>query len=119
VNPQKRAGDHAEREVEKIIRELTGWPARRKLGAGRRDDMGDIDNVPSTAIQVKGGKGIVRNLNEAMNELPDQQKRAHATFGCAFIRRPGGRYVVVMTPEQWATYAREAVAIPRRGEGVA
>jgi len=31
----KRKGDAAEREVAAIISELTGWPARRMLDAGR------------------------------------------------------------------------------------
>jgi hypothetical protein len=119
MNPQKSKGDRAELEVQALIREQTGWPARRKLGAGRSDDMGDIDGVPSTVISVKNYKDIGRAIRDAMRDLPDQQKRAKATFACAWIRLLGGRYIVVMTPEMWATYAREAVAIPRRGEGVA
>jgi hypothetical protein len=119
TSPQKSKGDRAELEVQALIRDLTGWPARRKLGAGRSDDMGDIDGVPSTVVSVKNFKDVIRGIREALRDLPDQQKRARVTFAAAFIRLPGGRYLVVMTPEMWATYAREAVAIPRRGEGVA
>ena len=35
TNSSKLKGDSAEREVAAIISELTGWPARRMLGAGR------------------------------------------------------------------------------------
>ena len=38
----KRKGDRAELEVQGILRDLLGVPARRALGAGRKDDVGDI-----------------------------------------------------------------------------
>jgi len=111
-NPQKDRGDRAEREVESLIRDLTGWPARRKLGAGRADDTGDIDLVPDTVIQVADWKDFLAALNEKVRGCVVQQERAGATFGATFLRRRGGRWVVVLTPEQWATYAREASSEP-------
>jgi hypothetical protein len=110
VHPSKRKGDKAELEVQGIIRDLLGLPARRKLGAGRLDDMGDIDGVPNTCIQVVSYSDIVRAIGEKVPECVEQQARMGALFGATFVRRPGGRYVVVMTPEQWATYARESLA---------
>jgi hypothetical protein len=110
ANPAKRKGDKAELEVQGIIRDLLGIPARRKLGAGRADDMGDIDGVDSTCIQVVSYSDIVRAIGEKLPECVAQQERMGATFGATFVRRPGGRYVVVLTPEQWATYWREATA---------
>jgi hypothetical protein len=109
-NPAKRKGDKAELEVQALIRDLTGWPARRKLGAGRADDMGDIDGVPYTVIQVAAYKDLARGIREKLPACVEQQQRAEATFGATFLRLPGGRYVVCLTPEQWATLAREAVA---------
>jgi hypothetical protein len=38
--PAKRKGDAAEREAAALLHDLTGWPVRRKLGAGRTDDEG-------------------------------------------------------------------------------
>ncbi len=109
-HPSKAKGDRAELEVQTLIRDLTGWPARRKLGAGRLDDVGDIDGVPDTCIQVASYADLTRAVREKVPECVKQQERAQATFGATFIRRPGGRYLVVMTPEQWATYSREATA---------
>ena len=111
-NPQKSKGDRAEREVERLCADLLGVPARRKLGAGRADDMGDIDGVPDTCIQVANYTDLPRALREKVPGCVEQQDRMGATFGATFLRRRGGSYVVVLTPEQWATYWREAIVDP-------
>ena len=108
TSPSKRKGDKAELEVQALIRDLTGWPVRRKLGAGRADDMGDIDGVPYTVVQVASYKDLARGIREKVPACVEQQTRAGATFGATFLRLQGGRYVVCLSPEQWATYAREA-----------
>lgn len=114
TNPHKAKGDRAELEVQALLRDLLGVPARRKLGAGRADDMGDIDGVPGpsdspdTVIQVASYTDLARALREKVPACVAQQERAGATFGATFLRRRGGTYVVVLTPEQWATYHREA-----------
>lgn len=109
TNPQKRKGDVAERECAALIAELTGWPARRKLGAGRADDTGDIDGVPDTVVQVKNYADVTRAVRDALASLDEQRANADATFAVAFIRRPGGRWFAVMDPAHWAAYAREAL----------
>jgi len=108
TNPQKAKGDQAEREIAKIIADLTGWPVRRKLGAGRADDTGDLDGIPDTVVQVKNYRDVQRALRDALDDLPTQVANAGVTFGVAAIRRPGGRWFVAMDVEMWATYAREA-----------
>lgn len=108
-NPAKRKGDAAEREVAAHIADLLGVPARRKLGAGRLDDIGDIDGVPDTVIQVANYTDLTRAVREKVPACVTQQERAAATFGATFLRRRGGKWLVVLTPEQWATYAREAM----------
>lgn len=107
-NPQKRRGDKAELEVQGIIRDLTGYPARRALGAGRADDVGDIHGVPNTVIQVANYTDLARAVREKLPALERQMGHAGADFGALFVRRYGGAYVVAMTPEMWATYRREA-----------
>jgi len=107
----KRKGDLAEREAAQLIFDLLGVPARRKLGAGRMDDMGDIDGVPNTTVQVVSladrsvmAVGVVRKPREA-----DAQARvAQTTFAATFLRVRGGTWRVVLTPEAWATMWREA-----------
>lgn len=110
TSPQKAKGDRAEREVAALLSDLLGVPARRKLGAGRADDMGDIDGVPDTCIQVASYRDLARALREKVPACQVQQERMGASFGACFLRRPGGGYVVAMTPEQFAALWREATA---------
>jgi len=109
-HPSKRKGDEAEREVEKILHDLTGWPVRRKLGAGRADDCGDLDGIPDTTIQVKNyPSDPMRAIRETLNELPAQQANAGTTFAVGLVRRPRGLWLAVMDLEQLATWMREAI----------
>lgn len=107
-HPSKRKGDRAELEVQGILRELLGVPARRALGAGRLDDIGDIHGVPNTVVQVVNRRDVARGLREKLPEAEQQRERAGVPFAATFVRMPGGRYVVAMTPEQFATLWREA-----------
>jgi hypothetical protein len=91
TNPQKNKGDKAERELAAILADQLGIPVRRKLGAGRLDDCGDIDGLPQTTIDC------VR-----------EQANAGTTFGVTFVRRPGGRWIAVQTIDQFCTMWREA-----------
>ena len=109
TNPQKRRGDSAEREVAHILADLLGSPVRRKLGAGRADDTGDIHGLPDTVIQVKSYKDIGRALREGLADLPVQQANAGAAYGVAVIRHPGGRYTAAMPLEAWVNLWREAM----------
>jgi len=110
-NPSKRKGDKAELEVQGILRDLLGVPARRALGAGRLDDIGDITGVPDTVIQIANYQDIARAIREKLPASEIQQRRANATFAATFIRRRGGGYVVCMTPEQFCALWREAQPI--------
>lgn len=105
----KRKGDTAELEAARILADLTGWPVRRKLGAGRTDDEGDLDGVPDTTIEVKNYADITRAVNDGLEDLQREQANAGTTFGAAMIRRRGGRWFVAMTPEQFCTLLREAL----------
>jgi hypothetical protein len=109
TNPSKAKGDKAELEACRILNEQTGFPARRKLGAGRLDDTGDVDGVPQTTIQVKAYRDVTRAVRETLAELPQQQANAGATFAAGLVRRPGGRWFAVMDLEQLATWMREAI----------
>jgi hypothetical protein len=108
TNRHKAKGDRAELEVQGILRDLLGVPARRKLGAGRTDDMGDIDNVPDTTISVANWASLDRAVREKLPELEQQQARSGSTFAAMFCRRRGGKFVVVMTPEMFSALWREA-----------
>lgn len=109
-HPSKTKGDAAEREAAQLLADLTGHPVRRKLGAGRQDDQGDLDGLPDCTIQVANYRDITRAVNEKLAECPVQQERAGTTFGASMIRRPGGRWFVALTLEQFAALYREATA---------
>lgn len=106
----KRKGDAAEREAASLLHDLLGVPARRKLGAGRADDEGDIDGVPDTAIQVcsRSTDVVAVGLVRKPLEVEQQRLNAGATFAVTMLRVRGGTWRIVLTLEQWATLWREA-----------
>ena len=106
---QQSKGDRAERELAAIIHDLTGWNVRRKLGAGRSDDTGDLDGIPDTTAQAKNYTDLLRAIRECLHDLPTQQANAGTTHAVGFVRRRGGQWVAVMNLDQWATLAREAL----------
>jgi hypothetical protein len=111
ANSSKKKGDRAELEVQGILRDLLGVPARRALGAGRKDDVGDIHGVPDTVIQVADWKDALRAVREKPLEADQQCLNvlgSSAAFAATFVRLRGGEYRVVLTPEQWAAMWREA-----------
>lgn len=110
MHPSKRKGDKAELEVQGILRDLLGVPARRQLGAGRQDDIGDIAGVPMTTISVTNRKDVAQAVRHKPRECEVQRQRASEPFCATFIRLTGGEYRVVMTVEQWAALWREAAA---------
>ena len=109
ANPPKRKGDSAELEAAHIIHDLLGFPARRKLGAGRLDDTGDIDGVPDTVVQVANWSDVRAAAVQKPKGAESQRINAGATFAATFVRFRGGIWRVVLTPEQWASLVREAI----------
>jgi hypothetical protein len=103
TNSAKNKGDRAEREVEALLRDLLDLPnVRRALGAGRKDDVGDIHGIPNTVIQVAAWNDILAAIRSKLVGCQDQQKNANAKFGASFIRMRGAKWIVVMTPEQFS-----------------
>jgi hypothetical protein len=117
-HPAKRKGDAAELEAARLLADHTGFPVRRKLGAGRTDDCGDLDGLPDTCVQVKAYRDITRAIREVLDELPGQQTNSGATFGFGMVRRPGGRWFAVLTIEQITCLLREAIPAPTCGKYV-
>ena len=102
VNKNKNKGDRAERDIAHRLTELLQQPIRRKLGAGRADDTGDIDGLDNWTIQVKDRKDIARTIREGMQQLADQQRNAQTDNGVLLIKQTGGTWLAIMTVEQWA-----------------
>jgi hypothetical protein len=111
ANAAKRRGDHAEREAAAILHDLLGFPVRRKLGAGRSDDQGDLDGFPMTTVQVVAWADALRAIREKPAAAEKQRERAGTTFCVTMVRLRGGMWRIVMTPDQFATWAGEAMNV--------
>jgi hypothetical protein len=109
TNPQKRKGDHAERELAKQLSDLLGFTVRRKLGAGRQDDTGDLDGLPDCTAQVKNYSDVLRAIREGLPAVEQQRHNAATTHAVLFVRRRAGRWIAIQTVEQWATTFRETL----------
>lgn len=120
-----RSGDKGARgelEVQELLREELGLPnVRRALGAGRKDDVGDIDGVPQTAIQVAWWNNPMTAVNAKIESTETQRLNKRVRFAALFVRRTrarsGPKWIVVMTPAQFARlwrYAQAGVALERR-----
>ncbi len=109
TSPSKLKGDRAEREVASILSDELGLPVKRALGAGRKEDVGDIFGIPGVALQVVAYKDIARAIREKLPEVEQQRQRAGATYSAVFARRRGGEWVVVMTPAMWCSMIRETL----------
>jgi hypothetical protein len=110
TNPQKAKGDAAEREIAKILSDQLGVTVRRKLGAGRMDDEGDLEGLPDTCVEVKNYRDIARGVAAGLADCEREQANAGTTHGVAFIRRPGGHWFAALTVEQFCTLWREATS---------
>jgi hypothetical protein len=105
----KRKGDRAELEVQALWRDHVGVNARRALGAGRKDDIGDIHGIPHTVVQVANRKDVAGAMRNKPLECERQRAQADVPFAATFLRIRGGEYRVVMTPEQFFALWREAL----------
>ena len=75
TTPAKRKGSQYERDVVKWLISM-GYPcAERAYGAGRHDDVGDIDGIDGVVIECKNEKkfnipGYLKKLVGTYQELP-------------------------------------------------
>lgn len=104
MNPQKAKGDRAEREAAELLSQLLGTPIRRKLGAGRQDDTGDLDGVPGHVVQVASWADTARAALLKPKGAEVQRQNAQAGHAATLVRFRGGTFRVVLTLEQWARY---------------
>lgn len=104
TSPQKRRGDRAEREIAAILTDRLGTLVRRKLGAGRQDDEGDLEGLPGVTIEVKDWRDVGRAIAEGLKDLEREQSNAGTGLGVLFVRRRGGRWIAVQTVDQWCDF---------------
>ena len=98
----KRKGDDGEREAAALLTAETGIEIRRQLGAGRFDDVGDLDGLPHTVIQVANKANTSEACLNKPIEVEMQKWNAKKKFCASMIRWRGGKWRVVLTvPQFW------------------
>jgi hypothetical protein len=110
ANPQKRKGDAAERELAALLNEALlyhGIPVccERALGAGRKQDTGDIFGLRDHVIQVASWADVAAAARIKPIEADMQRENAKANFATTFIRFRGGGWRATQTIDQWARLA--------------
>lgn len=107
TGPQKRKGDRAELEAAALLTDLLGTPVRRRLGAGRTDDTGDLDGVPDHIIQVADWTDLAAAVRIKPDAAETQRTNAGTRHAATLLRLRGGQWRVVLTPAQWARHLRK------------
>ena len=113
ANPQKQKGDRAERELAALLCDHLGSDCRRKLGAGRKDDQGDLDlivNGEPVVVQVADYGNPLDAISRKLPTVLEQTANAGATLGVLAVRRRGGKWVFCMDADMFTTWVREATA---------
>lgn len=110
TTPQKRKGSQYERDVVKWLRSM-GYPcAERAYGAGRHDDVGDIDGIDGVVIECKNEKAI--RIPQYLRELEDEMTHADAETGVVLIKKRGTSNIsesyAVMPAELWVNLLKQA-----------
>lgn len=108
ANPAKDKGDRAELEAASILTDLLNCPVRRKLGAGRQDDTGDLDGVPSHVVQIANWADTAAAARIKPKEAEQQRINANEQHAATLVRFRNKQWRVVLTLEQWARYLQHA-----------
>ena len=106
----KRKGDAAELAAARLLADLTGFPVRRMLGAGRLDDVGDLEGLPGVTVQVASWADVARAAREKPVAAETQRVNAGNPHTVTMVRFRGGIWRMVQTPEQ---FCRLVLAVPR------
>ena len=110
TSPQARKGATYERDVVEFLR-ANGHPyAERAYGAGRPDDVGDIDGIVGWALELKNHKTLA--LSGWLDEAEVERANARARFAAVIAKRRGknaGQSYVVMTLETFAAFLDDEV----------
>ena len=107
----KNKGDRAERDAAEYLSERLPWKARRKLGAGRLDDQGDIEleGCSDCVIQVADWADKSKACLVKPREVERQKWAAKAKYAVSMIRWRGGHWRMVMTVDQFAKLLTDAI----------
>lgn len=109
TSPQARKGATFERDVVAYFN-ANGHPyVERAYGAGRPDDVGDLDGIPGWALELKNHKTLT--LSGWLDEAEVERVNARARFAAVIAKRrnkPASQSYVVMTLETFAELLADA-----------
>lgn len=100
VNRQKAKGDKGERDAVTYLVELAGgvdgglvdvWNPMRMLGAGRKEDIGDVSVFSDVAIQVKTWANVTRACREAADGAVAQARNGRLPHHLGLVPVPRAR----------------------------
>jgi len=98
-NSNKRRGDRAEREALtllcQIAPDLLVPRPQRLLGAGRREDAGDLWVLPNVTVQVKHRADPAQAIRIAADAAAVQARRAGCHFALGLVPIPRARHSAV------------------------
>ncbi|WIB65460.1 hypothetical protein [Curtobacterium sp. MCBD17_040] len=97
TNSSKDKGDRGEREAveafQTLCPDLLVWNAQRLLGAGRKEDVGDLLVIDDVAVQVKAfaAKYLSKGVYEAANGAAIQAGHARKPHAVGMVLVPRAR----------------------------
>lgn len=95
ANPSKLKGDRGEREAMELLRTRIPWllrpNAQRQLGAGRKEDVGDLFALADTAIQVRNLKraDLGKAIRSSALDAVDQARNGAMPLALGMVPIPG------------------------------
>lgn len=109
-NISSQRGAQGERDASRLLNDLlfAGIEVvKRKLGAGRAEDTGDLHGLEGFTIQVAARANLGQVLQDKTLECERQQAHAREPFGVTLMKlppRPGKpqQWRFVLTPDQFA-----------------
>lgn len=125
ANAAKSKGDRFEREAVDVLVELFAaemvdeyarrapeWKPMRMLGAGRLEDIGDLDVLSDVCFQVKAYAQVNTAVREAAAGAAKQSRRAGTRFECGLVPVTGRQKAGV----RWLASSHEwpSPVIPKR-----
>ena len=106
----KQKGSKYERDVVKWLRSVGFVDAERAYGAGRQDDVGDIDGLDGVVIECKNEKTL--RIPQYLRELDVEMENAGAETGVVLIKKRGTTNVsesyAVMPAKLWVDLLKQA-----------
>jgi hypothetical protein len=110
TSPQRRKGSVFENEIVKFLKSHGHPFAERAYGAGRPEDVGDINGLVGFVIEAKNHKSL--DLAGWADEAAAEAANARSQFWAVIAKRrnkPTGDAYVVMSLAQFAELLAEQV----------